>query len=377
MKILRVFNNNVVLAVGEQGEVIATGRGLGFQARAGDLVDTAKVHRIFVPADGRDPDHLAQLLAQIPLEYVTILSDAIASAGLPEAAASSPTLLMTLADHVHGAVRRAEHGQVVEYPLFGEVRNLYSAEFTQAQRILAAVNEKLTPPLPDSEAVALTLHLVNAGFSTGDLSFTYTMTGVLHQLIATIEEVFAVELDTSTVNVGRFITHLRYLFVRIQRHEQLASEPSAISQAIIDAHPEEYHCARQLGRLIEIRMGADLTTDEIAYLTLHIARIVAVAPPATSPVGSPAPALTRTAVVGSQVGLHARPAALVADAAGATGFDITLTFDGMSVDAANVLEIMGLGAGHGDTVILSCPDPGAASVLDALVALIAADFGNS
>ena len=36
MEILRVFNNNVVLAKGgDGGEVILTGRGLGFQAKPG------------------------------------------------------------------------------------------------------------------------------------------------------------------------------------------------------------------------------------------------------------------------------------------------------------------------------------------------------
>jgi CAT RNA binding domain len=67
MELVRVFNNNVVLARDDAGrDVILTGRGLGFQARPGQSVDPAQIVRIFVPADGRDPDHLAQLLAGIP-----------------------------------------------------------------------------------------------------------------------------------------------------------------------------------------------------------------------------------------------------------------------------------------------------------------------
>ena len=52
MKILRVFNNNVVLAKDGAREVIVTGRGLGFQAKPGQRVDGAKIVRVFVPADG-------------------------------------------------------------------------------------------------------------------------------------------------------------------------------------------------------------------------------------------------------------------------------------------------------------------------------------
>ena len=60
MKVLRVFNNNVVLArdASEQ-EVIVTGRGIGFQTGAGRTIDPGKIIRVFVPSDGRDPDHLA------------------------------------------------------------------------------------------------------------------------------------------------------------------------------------------------------------------------------------------------------------------------------------------------------------------------------
>lgn len=67
MKLLRVFNNNLVLARDETGtEVILTGRGLGFQTRPGQEVDAARIVRKFVPDDGRDPDHLAELLAGLP-----------------------------------------------------------------------------------------------------------------------------------------------------------------------------------------------------------------------------------------------------------------------------------------------------------------------
>ena len=83
MKILRVFNNNVVLARDDAGgEVILTGRGLGFQARPGRTVDPTLVTRTFIPADGRDPDHLAELLAGIPPEHVQLVGEALAEAGL-------------------------------------------------------------------------------------------------------------------------------------------------------------------------------------------------------------------------------------------------------------------------------------------------------
>ena len=274
MEILRVFNNNVVLARDDSGgEVILTGRGLGFQTAAGQAVDQTKVARTFRPDDGRDPDHLAQLLAGIPPEFVQLTSAAMARAGLDLRSASSPTLLVALADHVSFACRRTGLGMRVEYPLLGEVKNLYADEYAAGVRLLSALNETLEPPLPDSEAVALALHLVNAGFSTGDLSYTYTMTGVIQQMVAVIEEAYAVHLDTGSVSVGRFITHLRYLFVRIHQHRQLDEAHSVVGDAIRAAHPEALQCAERLAAVLELRLDAALTDDEVAYLTLHVARV--------------------------------------------------------------------------------------------------------
>ncbi|ASE56253.1 HPr family phosphocarrier protein [Corynebacterium jeikeium] len=411
MEILRVFNNNVVLAKDATGEKIITGRGIGFKARPGQPVDSSKVVRIFVPAEGRDPDHIATMLTEIPLAHMTLVTDAVTAAGLPESMTKNASLLVALADHIGFAIMRAANGQRADYPLLAEVSQLYSEEYAQAQAILShinrALNDRRIAPLPRSEAVAITLHLVNAGFSTGDLSFTYTMTGVLQQLLTIIESDFGITLEPETVNVGRFITHLRYLFVRIAKHEQLRDHSSAIGQAIRDSAPEAFRCAQRISAVIELRLGSGLTEDEVSYLTLHIARIVQAA--AVSPTASrvsrsvrdvdakQAPAvgctgtvpesenftystrkdstmITRTATIGSSVGLHARPASLFTQAAAEYDYDIVISLDDEEADAASILEVMTLGAKHGDEVTLSCEDDSAAAALDELAAMLERDL---
>lgn len=65
---------------------------------------------------------------------------------------------------------------------------------------------------------------------------------------------------------------------------------------------------------------------------------------------------TISTIVGSTVGLHARPAALIAEKADALESTVTLAFGGSEpVDAGSALLIMTLGAGHGDTVEVAGP----------------------
>ena len=84
---------------------------------------------------------------------------------------------------------------------------------------------------------------------------------------------------------------------------------------------------------------------------------------------------TRTVTVASSVGLHARPATLFTQAAAATGLDVTIARDGADpVNAASILAVLGLGVGHGESVVLEADGDGADSALDALVDLLSQDL---
>ncbi len=79
--------------------------------------------------------------------------------------------------------------------------------------------------------------------------------------------------------------------------------------------------------------------------------------------------------VASSVGLHARPASIFSRAAAARPVEVTIALaGGEPVDAASVLSVMSLGAGHGDIVTLEADGPGAQESLDALAALLATDL---
>ncbi len=77
---------------------------------------------------------------------------------------------------------------------------------------------------------------------------------------------------------------------------------------------------------------------------------------------------SKTVKVGSSVGLHARPAALIAEAAEALATEVTLaTPGGEPVDASSSLLVMTLGASCGDTVEVAGEDQGAVDQIAALV----------
>ena len=86
----------------------------------------------------------------------------------------------------------------------------------------------------------------------------------------------------------------------------------------------------------------------------------------------------RTATIASSVGLHARPAAIFAEAAGEYDLEITIAAEGEpedeAMDASSVLSLMSLGAAQGDKVVLRADGEGADEALDALEKLLLEDY---
>jgi phosphocarrier protein HPr len=82
----------------------------------------------------------------------------------------------------------------------------------------------------------------------------------------------------------------------------------------------------------------------------------------------------RSAVIGSRIGLHARPAALFVQAASAAAVPVFIAKgDGEPVSARSILSVLALDARGGDEVLLSADGAGSEAVLDQLVALLAVD----
>lgn len=80
-------------------------------------------------------------------------------------------------------------------------------------------------------------------------------------------------------------------------------------------------------------------------------------------------------VVGSRIGLHARPAALLAKAAADSPLPVRIGRAGADgVNAASVLAIMGLGVRAGEEIVLSADGPDADGVLAGLATLVARDL---
>ena len=81
-----------------------------------------------------------------------------------------------------------------------------------------------------------------------------------------------------------------------------------------------------------------------------------------------------TVVVTNELGLHARPAALVAKTAQQFSAEITLCADSRQVNAKSILDILSLAAGQGTSLIVRGKGEDAEECLKILAGLIRVQF---
>lgn len=272
MRVTRVLNNNAVMVTDDDGVSIVLGRAIGYGRKPGDRIDPDAVSERFVPDQTTSLDRLAALLTDTPLETVKVAREIAEMAHTRLAVRVSQSLILPLADHLCFAIQRSRTGLQLDYPLRWEVTQLYPNEMAVGRDAVDLVRRRLGIDLPDDEAVAVAMHIVNAQFSGTNIAPMVEMTTKLNRILSLIEAELGTTIDRNSMGVARFITHLRYLFVRLHSRKQYEGEAVSIRSAITDAHPAAHHCAERIRYLLTLD-DQSLSDDEVTYLTLHIARL--------------------------------------------------------------------------------------------------------
>lgn len=272
-RVLRVLNNNAVMVSEDDDRMaIVLGRAIGYGKTPGDVIDAALVTERFLPDQSTPIDRLAAVLTDTPIEVVRVAREIAELAHTRLALRISQALILPLADHLAFALERVRTGTELDHPLRWEVGQLYPAEVALAKEALELLRRHLGADLPIDEATPIAMHLVNAQFAVPSMAPTIDMTARLGRILDVIEAGLGIRVDRNSMSMARFVTHLRYLFVRLRTRREFSDEIPRVTGAIAEAYPQEHACAERLRFLLTMD-GDSLSGDEVAYLTLHIARL--------------------------------------------------------------------------------------------------------
>ena len=250
MKVIKKINNNVALCLdGNQRELIAFGKGIGFKPIPYELTDLSVIERTYY---GISPEYQG-LLKEIPKEIFDVSGMLVDLAANSIDADFNRNLVITLADHINFAIDRYKKNIHIKPPYVGNLAYLHEAEYKVA-----------------TQAVAL--HLINAENSVAPKADFLDASTMISDVIGLIEKREDITIDRSGFNASRFITHMEYLLARIRNNETLENNNDKLFNNLKQEYRETYLCAEDVRTYLQQKTGKNLGSEEMSYLMLHIER---------------------------------------------------------------------------------------------------------
>jgi PTS hybrid protein len=146
-----------------------------------------------------------------------------------------------------------------------------------------------------------------------------------------------------------------------------------IADLAVEAHANPLHALVVDASVVEGAVAAAVAAQGGADLAA-VARAAGEQPPEFGAQDPPAEGDSVDLVLRNEVGLHARPAALLVRTIASLKADVTVYHGGQQADARSVLALMGLSARGGDTIKVVADGPDAAEALRRIGKLVEIEF---
>ncbi|PXW86472.1 BglG family transcriptional antiterminator [Streptohalobacillus salinus] len=275
VEIKKVLNNNVVITLNaEEQEMVVMGKGLAFQKKVGQAVEEEKIEKMFVLQDEETSSKLDQLLKYTSEKYLDIASEILTYAQKHVPYQLNEYLYVALTDHLSFAIARYEQGIELKNNLLYEVRKYYKREYQIALRCLGIIEKHTGIRLNDDEAGSIALHLVNSQVSGENMQAAVQVTEMVESILNIVKYFYQMELDETTINYERFVTHLRYFAVRFIRKETAKDTvDDFMHEQVMRKYQQAYQCTERINLYLEKNFNWPLSQDERVYLTVHIHRV--------------------------------------------------------------------------------------------------------
>lgn len=269
-KVIKAFNNNIVLVETEGKEKMLLNKGVGFGKRPGDVVDKGtSIEKIFIIEDKDNIRNFKELVNNIDKEFIGFCEEIIYFISKELNQELSENIHIGLIDHLSFAIKRLKNKEEIQNPFLVEIETLYNIEFLLAEKVAIKIEEHIGIDIPAGEIGFIALHIHSAR-NNGKLSNTIKYSFISNSIIEYVEDFLNIEIDRKSLDYARFLTHLRFAIERIINNESISND---FIDIIKSKYRKSYRIARKAGKILEENLdGVSVVEDEIAYLAMHIER---------------------------------------------------------------------------------------------------------
>ena len=270
-KIIRVLNNNVVLAknLSNKAEAVLVGKGIGFGTKSGQekRIPQEAIEKSFITYDEKLKRDYMELVEQMDETILSMCTEIIIMAERRLGELNS-RLHIVLTDHIGFALERIKAGMEIYNPFLHEIQNLYEEEY-QVGLIAQEIIEKETGiKVVEDEVGFIALHL-NAARQHKDVKDTLKSTRLIKDLVTIIEVNLNYKVD-SDLTYSRLIHHLRGSIERVEKGQ---SVKNPLLETLRKEFKDSFKIAGKVKVKIEDELDVIVPDDELGYMAIHIDRI--------------------------------------------------------------------------------------------------------
>lgn len=273
MIIEKVLNNNVAIAIQDGKEVVIMGRGITFQKKKGDEIDSQLVAKVFMLENKSFSQKLVQLVKEIPEEYFNLSDRIIRYAEKELNTELNENIYLALTDHIQFAINNYRNNIQMRNSMLWDIKRLYKKEYVIALKALEMIKEETGCELMEDEAASISLHLINGQINKG-IPEIVSMMNVVQEILDIVKYTLSIDYDEDSLNYYRFVTHLKFLAKRVFSNEYYKDNDFELLEMVSRKYAKAYSCSKKIASFIQDKYGNEVSTDELIYLTIHINRIM-------------------------------------------------------------------------------------------------------
>ncbi len=278
MYIKKILNNNVVTSVDKDDvEVIVMGRGIAFGKRINDQIDTNHIEKTFIIKNEHSVSNILEVVKDVPIEELECIKRIVDFIQLNYDSTHNETFTIALLDHIHSAILRKKQNIEIKNPLSWDIKRFYNKEYSLGLQVLQIIKEDLGIELIEDDACFIAIHIVNSKFFVEN-----STTNIINQIMKLMQEItgvirfhFKQEMDESTLEYHRFISHIKFFSQRVLENKELQDlYDDDLYEMVTSKYHTSYECAAKISAFIQQSYNYQVRKDEEMYLTIHIQKMI-------------------------------------------------------------------------------------------------------
>lgn len=269
-KVIKIFNNNVILVNHDNKEKIIIGRGIGFGKHPEDIIQNSPlINKVFALENRDNFSKFKELITKVDDKTIGVCEEIIFMVCKELNEELDEKIHISLIDHIAFTLYRLRHNDEIQNPFLVETETLYTNEFEIARKVVTMLEKETGINIPDGETGFIALHIHSAR-NKGKLSNTIKYAYLSNSIVELIEDELNIAIDRKCLDYVRLVTHIRFAIERIMKNSPIKNE---LLGTIKRKFKNSYKLSKKVAELIENEIGIKVAEDEIGYIAMHIEKI--------------------------------------------------------------------------------------------------------